>query len=256
MWLVLAVAATALAAHLLVGGPARPVGRLGGAQPRALPRWPAWLRPVPGAPPLRRRLIMAALAGGAIAVALGALGQVDPVAAALTATALAGVGTVGLGRLESAASREAAAALQAELPQAWELLSAGLAAGLPLRSALTEVVEVVDGRLAELLGEVLTRMRLGDPDDAAWRTLADHPLMGQACRDLARSVASGTSVSDLLNEYAVQAREDRHATAEAAAKAIGVRAVLPLMVCFLPAFFLIGIVPIVAGALLPLISRW
>lgn len=255
MWLALAVVAAALSAGLLVGGPARPIGRLR-VRERALPALPSWLEAVPGAPSLRRRTIMAALAAGAIAVALGSLGQVSTITAVAVAVGLTGLGTVALGRLESEASRQATAVLQADLPQAWELLAAGLVAGLPLRSALAEVVEVVDGQLAVLLGEVLTRMRLGEPDDVAWRTLADHRLMGQASRDLARSVASGTSVAELLDEYAVQAREDRQAAAEAKAKAIGVRAVLPLMLCFLPAFFLIGIVPIVAGALLPLISRW
>ena len=221
-----------------------------------LPRLPSWLAPVAGAPPLRRRMIMAVVTAGAIAIALGSLGQMSVIVSVVVAVGLAGLGAVALGRLESGASRQAVAGLQADLPQAWELLAAGLAAGLPLRSALAEVVEVVDGQLAELLGEVLTRTRLGEPDEVAWRTLADHPLLGQTCRDLARSVASGTSVAELLNEYAVQAREDRTAAAESRAKATGVRAVLPLMICFLPAFFLIGIVPIVAGALLPLITRW
>lgn len=260
-WLVVAVGAAALAAGLLVGGPAHRRRRIGASAGVAglglFPAWlQVWLTPVAGAPPLRRRALLSAPAAAAACLALGSLTHADAVIMVPVAVVLTALGSVTLGRLESTESRRTTARMVADLPQVWDLLAACLAAGLPLRVALSEVVAVQDGTLAELLGEVLTRIRLGEPEAAAWRSAADHPLLGQACRDLARSVASGTSVVELLNEYANQAREDQHAAAEAAAKAIGVRAVLPLMVCFLPAFFLIGIVPIIAGALLPLISGW
>ena len=38
-----------------------------------------------------------------------------------------------------------------------------------------------------------------------------------------------------------------HGTAQARARKAGVSSVVPLMVCFLPAFILIGVVPIVGG---------
>ena len=45
-------------------------------------------------------------------------------------------------------------------------------------------------------------------------------------------------------------REERHGQVEEAARRVGVRSVLPLMVCFIPAFLLLGIVPTVASAVL------
>ena len=42
------------------------------------------------------------------------------------------------------------------------------------------------------------------------------------------------------------------AAAQARARRAGVSSVMPLMVCFLPAFLLIGVVPIIAGAALHL----
>jgi len=255
-WLGLAAAAAAAAALLITSAPASAVARMRAPTVRRPGRLPRWLAPVPGAPPLRRRVLLAAPAAAAITLAVGSFSSTDPRLLLGVMVVLTAMGAVALGRLESAQSRRVTAALMADLPQTWDLIAACLAAGLPLRSALAEVVAVVDGPLGELLGQVLTRVRLGEPEDQAWRSLGDHPLLGQPCRDLARSVSSGTGVAELLNEYAAQARDDQRAAAEAEAKAIGVRAVLPLMMCFLPAFFLIGIVPIIAGALLPLLSGW
>jgi len=255
-WHVVAIGVGGLAAGLLVGGPRRVRHRIASPGSSGRARWPEWLAPVPGAPPLRRRTLLSAPAAAAAALAIGSFSRADAAVVVLIGVVLAGTATVGLGKLESAESRRSTAVMMADLPQVWDLLAACLDAGLPLRAALSEVVAVLDGPLADCLGDVLTRIQLGEPETAAWRSIAEHPLLGQASRDLARSVASGTSVVELLHEYAAQAREDQHAAAEAAAKAIGVRAVLPLMICFLPAFFLIGIVPIIAGALLPLISGW
>ena len=50
--------------------------------------------------------------------------------------------------------------------------------------------------------------------------------------------------------HAEVAREERHGQVEEAARRVGVRSVLPLMVCFIPAFLLLGIVPTVASAVL------
>jgi pilus assembly protein TadC len=53
-----------------------------------------------------------------------------------------------------------------------------------------------------------------------------------------------------LRSHAAAARERRRAALQQAARAVGVRSVLPLTTCFLPAFLLLGIVPTVASAVL------
>jgi pilus assembly protein TadC len=52
---------------------------------------------------------------------------------------------------------------------------------------------------------------------------------------------------DVLPVIAEELRRDARVRAEAAARSAGVRAVLPLVACFLPAFLLIGVVPVVAS---------
>jgi hypothetical protein len=63
----------------------------------------------------------------------------------------------------------------------------------------------------------------------------------------ARSERSGAPVGPLLAALAGELRDARRSAREAAARRVGVWAVLPLGVCFLPAFLLAGVVPVVAG---------
>ena len=68
--------------------------------------------------------------------------------------------------------------------------------------------------------------------------------------DLARSVESGTMLGVALSVHAEEARAMRSAAVEVAARKVGVRSVLPLMLCFIPAFLLLGIVPTLVSAVL------
>ncbi|KAE8762071.1 secretion system protein, partial [Georgenia thermotolerans] len=52
----------------------------------------------------------------------------------------------------------------------------------------------------------------------------------------------------LLRRAAEAVRADRQRQAQEAAARLGVRLVLPLGLCFLPAFVLLGIVPVVVAA--------
>jgi pilus assembly protein TadC len=51
-----------------------------------------------------------------------------------------------------------------------------------------------------------------------------------------------------LRHYAAAAREARRSELQVLARAVGVRSVLPLMMCFIPSFLLLGIVPAVVSA--------
>jgi pilus assembly protein TadC len=163
---------------------------------------------------------------------------------------LALAGVVGLGRLEPSAARQRRTRLIFDLPQALELLSACLAAGMPLRQATRAIAASFDGPVSEDLGRLLVLVDLGISDADAWRSLRSHPQWGSAAADLARSVESGTMMVEVLMHHARASRDLRRAALEVKAKAVGVRSVLPLMTCFLPAFLLVGVIPTVASAVL------
>jgi pilus assembly protein TadC len=208
---------------------------------------PRWLRGRADAAPFTRRLLVGGMLGLAVAAVVWRAG---PIPALAGGAAVALIGAVLLGWLEPAATRAARHRRIADTPQALDLLASCLAAGLPVRSALRAVVEVIDGPLADDLGQVLRLTELGRDDVSAWRSLASHEQLGPAALDLARSVETGALLVESLLVHAEVAREERHGQVEEAARRVGVRSVLPLMVCFIPAFLLLGIVPTVASAVL------
>jgi pilus assembly protein TadC len=204
----------------------------------------------PEAPPLRRRVGLGLVVGGAVCLAASRLLAAAPVWL-WGSWPLVGLASVLLlGWLEPRSARERRQRLVLETPQALELIAACLAAGMPPRQAAAAVVQAFDGPVADDLGQVLRSVELGTPDAQAWRALGRHAQLGPAAWDLARSVESGTELVPALRRHAAAARDRRRAALQQAARAVGVRSVLPLTTCFLPAFLLLGIVPTVASAVL------
>ncbi len=200
------------------------------------------------AAPLRRRLLLGAGVAIGLGAAGGALTGLGP-AAWLAAPVVAAATAVVLGVLPTRATIRRRESLVRHAPQALELLAAALDAGLPARRACRVVVDAFDGPVAEDLGRVAALVELGTGDADAWRSLHEHPQFGPAADDLARSVESGTLLVDALRRHAADAREARRAALQVHARAVGVRTVLPLMVCFIPSFLLLGVVPSLVSAL-------
>jgi pilus assembly protein TadC len=200
------------------------------------------------APPLTRRLIISAAATAAVCLAVSRLGGGPSGLVWLALPPIALLLAVGLGWLEPLAARRRRQALVLQSPQALELLAACLAAGMPARAACAAVAAAFEGPVAEDLGRVMSATALGVSDAEAWRALQDHPQLGPAALDLARSVESGTRMVASLQHHAEVARERRRAALQVRARAVGVRSVLPLMTCFIPSFMLLGVVPTVVSA--------
>jgi pilus assembly protein TadC len=66
---------------------------------------------------------------------------------------------------------------------------------------------------------------------------------------MARAQATGAPVTRVVERLADELARAARADVEDRARAVGVKAALPLGLCLLPAFLLIGIVPLVAGLL-------
>ncbi|MCW2805290.1 MAG: hypothetical protein JWN06_3507 [Propionibacteriaceae bacterium] len=241
-----------VATGLAVRSPPQQLGRLrsGVTQPSSRTGLARLLDGRLDAPSWRRRTVVAAPVGAAVLVLAGRSGMHPLWPAATAAAVLTAALMIGLGWLESSAAKARRQQLVADLPQALELMAAALAAGAPLRRAVAAVVEVFDGPVADDLGQVLAAVDLGVADAQAWRDLATSPAWSRVASDIARSAESGTMMVETLRQHASRARADRRAQLEIAAKSVGVRSVLPLMLCFMPAFILIGIVPTVSSALL------
>ena len=229
--------------------PPRDLGALVADHPRGRRRrTPGWLAGRSDAVPVSRRALVGGLLGLVTALLAGRAG-LAPGWAWPSAPVVGLAVVVLLGRVEPAAARRRRQVLVLQTPQALELMASCLAAGLPVRGACRVVVDAFDGPVAEDLGRVRASTDLGVSDADAWLQLADHPQFGPAAADLARSVESGTLLVSTLRHHAVQARARREAELQVVARSVGVRSVLPLMTCFIPAFLLLGVVPTVASAL-------
>ncbi|MCE1173220.1 MAG: type II secretion system F family protein [Propionibacteriales bacterium] len=215
--------------------------------------WPstaARLRPPPDASPASsaafagwRRIGSAVATGAAVWFATSGLGWLSIV--------IGGAAAVGsyvmLGRLVGAAEEKRRAALSADLPQACDLIVSCLSAGLPLLSAVRVVAGSTAGPLAEELAEAMAKITLGVDETRVWSELAGCPPLATFARELSRGAATGVSLAERIADVGVQARQEAAAAAEVRARKVGVSSVLPLMVCFLPSFVLLGLVPVVGG---------
>ena len=72
---------------------------------------------------------------------------------------------------------------------------------------------------------------------------------GPLGRALARSESSGASVADTVARLSEDLGRNHRAEVEDLARSVGVKAAVPLGVCLLPAFLLVGIVPVVVASL-------
>src|SRR5699024_10915655 len=107
-----------------------------------------------------------------------------------------------------------------------------------LRGPVAEELEVVAARLDTA----------ADPRDV-WRELAGHPMLGPVGRAVLRSETTGAPPAGIVAQLAQDMRRERRADVARRGRSVGVGTAAPLGLCFLPAFFLVGIVLTVIGLL-------
>jgi len=153
-----------------------------------------------------------------------------------------------LGKRENAPSDAQAVALARDTPVFIDLLAATLASGATMRSSLLAAAGAMENSpIHTRLAPVLAAIELGaDPRDA-WSTLVSEPTLGQLALSVMRSYDSGAGLEPVLVGIASEMRRAHGLRVEVAARTAGVKAVIPLAVCFLPGFFAVGVVPIVAS---------
>ena len=159
-------------------------------------------------------------------------------------------------RMEPPATRRRREALERALPLTVDLLAAALAAGQATGQAVELVAEAVETPMADELTGLAARLRLGADPGSVWgRLAADSTPLRPVGRVVMRAGRSGASVSEAMNRLADDLRRDRRAVTEARARTVGVKAAIPLGLCLLPAFVLIGVVPLVVGSVSTLLGR-
>lgn len=190
----------------------------------------------------RRRLLAALLA------AIAGLLLVEGSTGVGVAIAL-GVGSwVGLGRLPSRSEVLDRQRIVAMLPLAADLLVEALAAGCPPGPAIKATGHAIGGPLGRALLEASAASAVGADPVRAWSELSAEPAARPLVRALIAATTRGAAPGPVLQRVARDARDTARWAGEARARSLGARAAAPLGLCFLPAFVLLGVVPIVATA--------
>ncbi|GAA5036643.1 type II secretion system F family protein [Actinopolymorpha pittospori] len=192
----------------------------------------------------RSRLLAAVVAGCAAGAFVG--GPAGLVVGFLVAVVVHRV----LGRLEPRALRLRRQRLVADLPLAADLLAGCLRAGRSPTEAIEVIAAELAGPLGSALHQVAAAFRLGADARTAWKGFLDEETLAAFGRAMVRVWDTGAPLAETLDRLAEDARAARRAETDRRARAVGVQAAAPLGLCFLPAFVLVGIVPLVAGALL------
>lgn len=134
-----------------------------------------------------------------------------------------------------------------ELPAVLDLAAVALRSGAPPGTALAAAASATTGPLHTVLVGVAGLLALGVDPAAAWSDARAVPELATVALLAERSGSSGARLADVLAATAATLRDDAVASGRRAAARVGVWAVLPLGLCFLPAFVCVGIVPAVIG---------
>jgi Flp pilus assembly protein TadB len=221
-WLSAACAAVALALSLPPPTP--------GVAPSRPRRRRGWARPV-------------AALGAGTGAALLVGGHLAPVAGLVCAGASWWV----LRRAEPPSARREREQVARTLPHLIQLYAATLRAGSEPVAGLRRVCVALPGPAADRLAPVVEHARWGAGGVEAWRVVEDDDALVPLVRAMVRSHASGASVVEVVERLADELERESLARAEDAARRVGVAAAVPLGVCLLPAFLLLGVVPTVAA---------
>jgi tight adherence protein C len=138
------------------------------------------------------------------------------------------------------------AKIQVALPDALDMLTVCVEAGLGFDGALAQVARNTDGPLAAEFARVLQEMQIGKSRSQALRALADRttvPEMRAFVSSLVQANDLGIPVARVLREQAKEMRVRRRQRAEGKAQQVPVKITFPLILCIFPALLVIVLGP-------------
>lgn len=138
------------------------------------------------------------------------------------------------------------AAIQRALPDALDLLSITVEAGLAFDAALARVARNCGGPLGEEFHRVLKEMQIGKARSEALRDLGDRTTI-QELKSFVLSMIQadifGISVARVLQTQASEMRTKRRQRAEEKAQKLQVKIIFPLITCIFPSLFVVLLGP-------------
>ena len=134
------------------------------------------------------------------------------------------------------------------LPDALDMLNLCVESGLSFQAAMSQVATNQSGPVADEFGIALAEMQLGRSRGEALSAMAGRTRQVDVQRFVSAMLQVdkiGVPVATVLREQAKEMRAKRYARAREQAQKVPVKILMPLMLCFLPALFVIILGPAV-----------
>jgi tight adherence protein C len=136
--------------------------------------------------------------------------------------------------------------MRRDLPDALDLLTISVEAGLAFDAGLSQVARNTTGPLAEEFFRVLQEMQIGLSRAEALRALGDRTDLGELrafVTSMVQADAFGIPIASVLRIQAREMRVRRSQRAEELAQKVPVKILFPLIFCILPALFVVILGP-------------
>ena len=141
--------------------------------------------------------------------------------------------------------------VSANFPDALDLLVLSIRAGYLPAQAVVEITPFLPRPLEPAFAAVAKAINDGERFADALAHLVAHlgPIALPLVDSLSAADRYGLPLAPVLERLAFEARQQRRRDADAAARELPVRLAMPLVLCTLPSFVLLAIVPLLLGAL-------
>jgi tight adherence protein C len=128
-----------------------------------------------------------------------------------------------------------------DLPDALDLLTISVEAGLGFDAALAQVARNTEGPLSQELSRLLQEMQLGAGRSEALRSLGERsslPELKNFVTSMVQADAFGIPIGRVLRVQGKEMRDKRRQRAEEMAQKVPVKILFPLIFCILPTLFI------------------
>jgi Flp pilus assembly protein TadB len=194
-------------------------------------------------------VLVAAVAVGAVATALG--GAVTGVLSGAVA------GAAGVAAARWSGIRDDRTGLDdSDLAAGWELLAVCLEAGLPVAVAVAAAADPLTGPVGLALRRTAGLLELGADPATAWGSAEKLPTLATFARAAGRSASTGAALAQVARAESDRLRGTALDSAQSRAQRAGVLITGPLGLCFLPAFLVLGVAPVVIGLATAAVDQW
>jgi len=136
--------------------------------------------------------------------------------------------------------------LRRDLPDALDLMTISVEAGLAFDAAMSQVARRTRGPLAKEFFRVLQEMQIGTGRVDAMKALSertDVPELRSFLGAMAQADEFGVSVASVLRVQAAEMRVKRSQRAEELAQKVPVKIIFPLIFCIMPCLFIVVMGP-------------